>query len=241
MLFEATEKGVAAALVEDYLGIMAFYTLHTRWDFLDEVLDKVEDEETHQRLEEKVFRDMYGPILGMLSKKGSVVANWDSMEKEFGLLENRTSGAPFSIYPFHPQVAAALVCGYIRFFVFCDLNVLTRRFQNEGFQVNIEYEPVGREQQFPHIQLFRPKLFRDGTWGTMLFSLSKPLMQQILGEGLTFETVVNGVVKPSFRGQVKEHNATALAYKNEGTIWGRTYVDSSYLKPGTKTHGNIEF
>lgn len=236
VLFEAGIKGVAGALIEDYLGIVAFYTLHTRWGFLDEVKDKG----AREQLEQELFREVLRPILEMSSSKNSFMGHWDSMEKEFSLLDNRTSGAPFSIYPFHPEIAAALICGYMRFYVFFDLNALTRRFQDEGFQVRIEHEPVGEEQVFSHIRLSRPKLFRDGTWGEMSFSLNKPLMQQVFGEGMTFKTLVNDVVKPSFRGQVKEHSATALAYAHEGDTWGKMYIDP-YMRPGTKITGRIEF
>lgn len=236
VLFEAGTKGAAGALIEDYLGIVAYYTLHTRWDFLREV----EDENIRKQLYKDMVQDVYEPIWRMASNKDSLMVTWDSMEKEFTLLENRTSGAPFSIYPFHPEIVAALICGYMRFFVYYDLNALTRRFRDEGLQVDIEHEPVGREQVFPLIRLSRPKLFKDGTWGNVSFSLQKPLMQQVVGEGMTFKSLVNKVVKPSFRGPVKGHSATALAYANEGAIWDQMYV-GPYMKPRTKTYGQIEF
>ena len=236
VLFEATTKGAAAACIEDYLGILAVNTLHPKWKFLHEI----EDKETREQLSAAAFGDILEPIVGMYSGKDSVIMKWDSIEKEFSLLENRTSGAPFSIYPFHPQVSAALICGYTRLFVFCDLNALTRRFQNEGLQVDIESESVGTEQIFSHIRLSRPKLFRDGTWGRMSFGLSKSLMQQVLGEGMAFKTLVNDIVKPSFRGRVKEQSTTPLAFTNEAAIWDKSYIASSYMKPGTEQYGRIE-
>lgn len=230
VLFEASSKGAAGVLIENYLGIVAFYTLHTRWDFLSEV----EDEKVRSQLYKDMVQDVYEPIFGIVSNKNSLMATWDSMEKEFTLLENRTSGAPFSIYPFHPEIVAALICGYMRFFVYFDLNALARRFQDEGLQVNIEHELVGREQIFTLIRLSRPKTFKDGTRGEVSFTLEKPLMQQVLGEGMSFKSLVNNVVKPSFKGPVKEHSATALAYTNEGTIWDQMYL-GPYMKLGTKS------
>lgn len=231
VLFEAGTKGAAGALVEDYLGIIAFYTLHTRWDFLYEI----EDEKTHERLSDEVFRTLHKPIRGMFSNKDSLVSYWDSMEKEFTLMDNRTSGAPFSIYPFHPEMAAALICGYMRLFVYCNLSKLTRRFQNEGFQVNIEHESINSEQVFSRIQLSRPKVFRDRSQGELRFSLGKTLMQQVLGEGMGFRTLVDNVVKPGFKGQVEEYSPTDLAFTNEKTIWENIYVEF-YMKPGVKTY-----
>lgn len=225
VLFEAGKIGGAGALVEDYLGIVAFYSLHTRWDFLNEV----EDKNTREQSYIEVVQNIHEPIQGMLYDQDSIIHRWESMEKEFTLLENRTSGAPFSIYPFHPQINAALMCGYMRFFVYLDLNALTRRFYNEGFQVDIEYEPVGREQVFSYIRLSRPRLSRK-----LSFTLSKPLMQQVFGEGMTFESLVHDVVRPSLRGRVKEYIATDLAYTNEAIIWDKAYVPSPFMKPGTE-------
>ena len=236
VLFEAGTKGVGAAMINDYTGVVAHYTLHTRWDFIEETKDPSQRE----RLYGELFDVTWKPMLDKLFRGGTSIIRWDSMEKEFSLLENRTSGAPFSIYPFQPELSAALICGYMRLFVFYNIDALAQRFREAGFEVSIDQEKVGTSQVFSHIRLFRPKLMRTGEWGGVAFRLTKPLMQQVMGEGMAFETLLDGVIKPVFRGPVEEHGATALAYKGESRVWDNLY-SSSYMQPGIEVVRQNEF
>lgn len=227
VLFEAGTKGVSGAVVEDYLGLVAFYSLHQRWDLIGEA--NVSEEAREEANEQAVIAG-HEPLEGIIIKEGATVHRWDSIEKEFSMMDNGTSGAPFSIYPFHPELCAALVCGYLRLFVYINLEALADRFRAAGYGTEIEYQPAATtEQFFTVIHLSKSKLNEDGTRDISYISLGRRLHQQIIGEGMTFDTLLKNIVEPAFEDSAGEGDpevdSSDFNYTQEWLTWTELHQD----------------
>lgn len=228
VLLEAGTKGAAGAMITSYLGMTAVNFLHSRWDLL-------RDADVDETLRERLFMEAWMPAFGPLHKtilsknkliprsvpEDSVpIIEWDASEKQE--LEETLTGAPFPIYPFTPDVCAFLTCGYLKFSLYIDMDAFIKRLRWAGFDARAE---------FPYIWLSRPKFARSGSRRTVDARLGKDVMQQILGEGMSAETVA-AVAKQLFSAGVNEGTVARLRYFEDRVTWNRMHLYTPQLEFG---------
>ncbi len=185
-LVDAGNNGLGWATVGDYLGVVAVSVLHP---MREEMRAKSSSDGEFERLRDEAWKPAY-EALGetIVTREQDVVVFWDSSEKyEEGLL-----GAPFSIYPLPPEFCAALECDYVKMMVHENVTNFCGGLSGEGFDVTAAPSLAGKkrsDQTFHHVYLSRPGSASDGGKGSPRIHLGKPLMQQVLGEAMSVETV----------------------------------------------------
>ena len=106
----------------------------------------------------------------------------DSMMKS----SEKGYGAPYTIYPFPPQICAMLVTGYLRLHIVLNTAALTNAFRHAGFETTCLLENAGgpvehRRANDPYYMLRK---------GGKQLTISPLPMEQVLFEGLTLESFV---------------------------------------------------
>lgn len=237
VLVEAGMKGHASRMINDYVGILAVNTLHSRWDTIHAA---PVDEERRARLYQQALQTDIEALQGTIYKKGTTVGQFDSGERIY--IQEARFGAPWSIYPFSPDVCAYLTCGYLRFFVYLNLDGFLRRFKFAGFNAEVvANEPVsrltqeGEPQVFPVIKVWRPKILRDKTYGSRFILLGRATLQQVLFEGLHFDSLLESM-KPIFRGRLQTEDQSLvfnhMRYIEDSSVWSSLYLHPAQLGSG---------
>lgn len=140
---------------------------------------------------EAAFEPAYEALTAAsVTAENTVVYIWDASETQ----EDNLFGLPFSLYPIAPEMCAWLTCGYVQLNVFSNVTSLQRLFEDRGFVVNAQGHPRDRNklQFFWNVLLSKPK--PDGEGQQMVHvHLNKTLWQQIDGEALSIEAVIEAV------------------------------------------------
>jgi hypothetical protein len=239
VLVEAGMKGHASRMINDYMGIFAVNSLHSRWDTIH---DAPVDEQQRAGLYQQALQTDLEALQGTIYKKGTVVGRFDSGERIY--IQEARFGAPWSIYPFSPDVCAYLTCGYLRFFVDLNLDRFLRRFKLAGFDAEVvanesvnRLTQEGEPQVFPVIKVWRPKILRDGTYGSRFILLGRATLQQVLFEGFHFDSLLESM-RPIFRGRLQTEDQSLvfnhMRYIEDGSVWSSLYLHPTQLKSGEK-------
>lgn len=210
---EASVGGIGSRVVEDYLGIAAIAPTHPSWEVVRTA--PVPDEERH-----RIYRRAWEPTVArfrdeLLGGGRNRIVRWDAGEKN----EGDVFGAPFSVYPLPPGSCAALVCDYLKLYTYTNQGRFHGRFRDRGFNViSIPFSSGKRGQQETfEVFLSRPKWLADGTRRMVRIHLGRPLMQQVLAEAMSFETVARAVAEQT-RGKVRGEGAVTLLFlEGDGT------------------------
>jgi hypothetical protein len=139
--------------------------------------------------------------------------------------------APYTIYPFPPQICARLVTGYLRLHIVLYTAAVTDEFRHAGFEVTCLLEAEGRpvEHRLAHDPYY---VLRKG--GKPLTICPLP-MEQVLFEGLPLESFVVSALQAdaereprSPSGILLPANSVKFLHTSEvvEAIWraSRTYV-----------------
>lgn len=234
VLVEAGMRGHASRVINDYLGITAVNFLHSRWDTIH---DAPVSEDQRNELYQQVLRTDMKALSGTIYKAGTTVGHWDSGERIY--VEGARFGAPWSIYPFSPDVCAYLTCNYLRFFVHLNLDAFFQRFRFAGFHAEVvaheaarKHIQTGEPQLFPVIKVRRPKVLSDGSLGDRFVLLGRANLQQVLFEGLHFDTLLESM-KPMFRGRLQaaddELVFNHIRYIEDASIWNSVYLHPAQI------------
>jgi hypothetical protein len=206
---EAGRRGIGSGVVEDYLGIVAVVPGHPSWEV-------VRTAPVSEEQRERVYGRVWDPVMqsfkdALVGGEGDVVGTWDAAEKN----EGGAFGAPFSVYPLPAERCAALVCDYLKLYTFANHTRFQGRFRDKGFNVLVATLPSGKRGQHrtPEVFLSRPKWMADGTRRMIRVHLGRPLMQQVVGEAMSFETVARAV-REHARGKVRGEGASTLLFLN---------------------------
>lgn len=237
ILVEAGMKGHASKIINDYMGITAVNFLHSGWDTIH---DAPMSDQRRAKLYKQVMQADLDALRGIIYKEDSTVGKWDSEERIY--VEEARSGAPWSIYPFTPDVCAFLTCGYLRFWVHFNQEAFFKRFKFAGFNAEVvgnetvkRDTPTGNRQFFPVIKVSRTKLLKDGTYGSRFALLGRPNLQQVLFEGIHFDTLLESM-KPIFRGPLPSEGDSLvfnhLRYVEDASIWNSLYLHPAQVGSG---------
>lgn len=237
VLVEAGIKGHASKTINGYLSIIAFNSLHSIWDTIH---DASASDQRRAKLYQQVIQPHLGAVSGITRRENSAVGKWDSEERVY--VEEARSGVPWSIYPFTPDVCAFLTCGYLRFWMFFNQEAFFERLKFAGFNAEVinnekvkRDTPTGERQIFPVIKVSRNKMLRDGTFGSRFVLLERVSMQQLMFEGLHFDTLLESL-KPVFRGrlQTKEDDLVLnhVRYVEDASIWNSLYLHPAQVGSG---------
>lgn len=185
-LVGAGTNGLGWSTAHDYLGVVAVNVLHPMWE---EIRTKASSDEELKNLRDEAWKPAYQKLNEtIVSGEHEMVVFWDSSEK----YEEDLLGAPFSIYPLPPEFCAALECDYLKMMVHLNINNFYKRLSGDDFDVTATPHIAGKkrsDQTFHHAYLGRPGSARDSSSTSPRIHLGKPLMQQVLGEAMSAETV----------------------------------------------------
>lgn len=234
VLVEAGIKGYATRRITDYFSLTAFNFLHPRWDLNQETVSMYGESEA---LYQSIFNSNPGFLKSIFDRDRPVTGTWDSSEKVY--VEEARFGAPWAIYPFSPDVCAYLTCGYLRFFVHFNFEAFLKRLNFAGFEAEVVQQQtvkkpnqMGEQQFFPVIKVWRIKVLKDGTFGNRFILLGRSILQQLLLEGLHFDTLVESI-KPIFRGCLQVEDDLVfnhLSYIEDRSIWESLYLHPTQLE-----------
>ena len=198
---------------QNYLGIIAINVSHPMWN---EMATKSSSDEETERLQEQAWEPAYQTIFQtIVTEKQDVVVLWDSSEK----YEEDLLGAPFSIYPLPPEFCAALACDYIKMIVHINITNYCRSLSNQGFDVMAAPRLAGKkgsDQPFFHAYLSRPGSGSDSGAKSPRIHLGKPLIQQVLGEAMSVETVAMAA-RSQMAGMVEGQEVSLLLVNRDGS------------------------
>ena len=205
-IFDAGEKGVGWGTVGNYMGLLAFTPRHPRWD---SAMAAGINEEERSLLYEEAFEPAYRAFeAASITSDNTKIFVWDTSETQ----EDNLFGFPFSLYPFPSEFCAALTCDYIKLMVYLNVSNVCLLFENSGFQVTEVDSPKDKNklQFFWNVVLSRPKFTRKG-WRTVQVHLDKPLWQQVMGEGLAIDVVLEAV-KEEMKGKIEGNGFASLLF-----------------------------
>jgi hypothetical protein len=206
---EAGRRGIGSAVVQDYLGLVAVVPSHPSWEVVRTApVSEAERERIYGRAWDPIMETFKAALVG---SERDVIGTWDVAEKN----EGEVFGAPFSVYPLPAERCAALVCDYLKLYTFLNHTRFQGRFRDRGFNVIAAVLPSGRRGQHrtPEVFLSRPKWMAGGSQRMLRVHLGKPLMQQVLAEAVSFETVARAV-SDHMRGKVRGEGAVTLLFIN---------------------------
>jgi hypothetical protein len=211
---DADEQGVGWGTIGNHMGLLAVAPLHPRWD---PVRTAEVSEDERDRLYKESFESAYEELTAaVMTRRDARIFVWDSFETQ----EDALLGAPFALYPLPAEPCAALTCDYIKVMVYLNVTNVQRLFEDQGFQVTGLDSPKDQNklQFFWNIVLSKPKFTKDG-WRMVHVHLNKPLWQQIMGEMLSIEAVLEAV-KVEMKGKVEGRGDVSLLFINDD---GRRY------------------
>lgn len=206
---EAGRRGIGSGVVEDYIGLAAVAPTHPSWQVVRTApVSEEQRERIYSRTWDSVSESFEAALVG---GKGDVIGRWDAAEKN----EGGAFGAPFSVYPLPAERCAALVCDYLKLYTFINHTRFQGRFRDRGYNVLVTMPPSGKrgQHQTPEVFLSRPKWMADGTRRMLRVHLGRPLMQQVVAEAMSFETVARAVSDHT-RGKVRGEGAATLLFLN---------------------------
>ncbi len=181
-------QGVGWATVGNHTGLLAYAPAHQHWD---SIRTAEVGEAERERLYEEAFKPAHEALTAAsVSAKDTRVYIWDVSETQ----EDNLFGLPFSLYPFAPEMCAWLTCGYVKLNVFSNVTNLQRLFEERGFVVDAEDYPRDRNklQFFWNVLLSKPELETESQ-PVVHVHLNKTLWQQVYGEALSIEAVIEAV------------------------------------------------
>ena len=203
----AGEQGVGWATIGDHTGLLAYIPTHPRWDPIRGA--EVSEEERGQ-LYEKAFEPAYEALTAAsVLAKDTVVHIWDASETQ----EDNLFGLPFSLYPLAPEMCAWLTCDYVKLDVFSNVSNLQRLFEDRGFVVTAQDHPRDRNklQFFWNVLLSKPRPNAEGQ-RMVCVHLNKTLWQQIHGEALSVEAVLEAVEEEMKGDKVEGEGVVSLLF-----------------------------
>lgn len=205
-IFDAGEKGVGWETVGNCMGLLAFTPGHPRWD-------RARSAEVSENERAKLYKEAFEPAgkafeTASITGEDAKVFVWDTSETQ----EDSLFGFPFSLYPFPSEFCAALTCDYIKLMVYLNVSNVRLLFENSGLQVTETDSPKDRNklQFFWSVILSRQKSTEE-EGRTVQVHLNKPLWQQIMGEGLSIDAVLEAV-KEEMKGEVEENSIVSLLF-----------------------------
>lgn len=186
---EAGTEGLGWAVISDYMGLRAINPVHPRWDAIRTAQMTEEERQTLYRKEWQPADETLEDALGNPSEDNFWYI-WDSSEKR----EENIFGIPFSLYPLSAEQRAALICDYGRLIVTLNVNRFCKHLEKGGFALVSIPEPANKNKTrfFPSVVLTKHAQTELGVHSVAIH-LNKTFMQQVIGEGMTLETVVEAV------------------------------------------------
>lgn len=205
--------GLGWATVQDYLGVIAINVLHPMWK---EMAAKSSSDEEIERLHEQALKPARQAIdQAIVTGEQDMVVFWDSSEKyEVDLL-----GSPFPIYPLPPEFCAALACDYLKMMVYFSVTNFYKKLGDQGFDVRavpLRAGKKGSDQPFYHAYLGRPGSASESGIKAPRIHLDKPLMQQVLGEAMSVETVAMAA-RSQMAGMSEGQEVSLLLVNRDGS------------------------
>ncbi len=205
---DADEQGIGWATIGNYLGLFAVAPVHPRWT---PILTAEVSQDERERLFKEAFEPAYQELARtIMSREEAKVYLWDSAETQ----EDVLLGLPFSLYPFPPGICAALTCDYIKLMVYLNVSNIERLFKHRGFQVTSLDTPKDKHKRqfFWSVVLSKTKLTKDG-WKVVYVHLNKPLWQQVMGEALSIEVLIQAV-RHEMKGKIEGRGDVSLLFIN---------------------------
>lgn len=211
----AGEQGVGWATIGDHKGLLAVAPAHPRWD---PVKAAEVSEKEREGLYEKAFEPAYEAFAAAsVTAEDTVVYVWDASETQ----EDNLFGLPFSLFPIAPEMCAWLTCDYVKLNVFSNVTNLQRLFEDRGFVVTAQNHPRDRNklQFFWNVLLSKPRPDEEGQRMAHVH-LNKTLWQQVDGEALSIEAVLEAVEEEMKGNQVEGEGVVSLLFVDG---YGRRY------------------
>jgi hypothetical protein len=141
-------------------------------------------------------------------------------------------GAPYTIYPFPPQICAMLVTGYLRLHIVLNTAALTNAFRHAGFETTCLLEnargPVEHRRANDPYYVLRK--------GGKQLTISPLPMEQVLFEGLTLESFVASALLTNAEREPRSPSGILLPVNSVKFLFTSEVVEAIWRSSRTYLH-----